>query len=319
MNKSVTRESSVRLIQTEYPASPGTPDGNELRRALLSFEHVEGDYCGPIRAKTLAGWMKLTSFLRKNTPVEDQDAPVYLSVQIDGVGLTLSPQYAYAKKRAIFLFDCWPENRADILQYLKVAGVQDVIINGRGFATEVESMNLGLRVHFVPEAVDPEDYSALSKEEKDIDVIEFGRKYERYHSELVSSLEASGRTHLHQRLETREEFIESLGRSKISVCFPRSLTESGRDPKFEFLSMRYVQSIASNCLVVGKAPENLIELFGYNPVVEADLKDPGGQIESILENFDDYQELIKRNREELCANHTWKHRAADILGILAKC
>ncbi len=308
----------VKLIETEYSFGMNVADAEELRRALLNSPGVESAYCGRTRARLLAGLLKLRSRL---LPRNKRTAPgkvTYFSVLMAGVGLSRSPQFLFAKNRAVYLFDCWPEHRESIRRYLSEAGVQNVIINSHRFVSEIESMGLNLRAHYVPEAVDTEAYSVLPFERKDIDVIEFGRKHPDYHRKICESLELNDRRHQYEVLDTRDAFVESLARSRVSICFPRTMTTPGLDPKFEFCTMRYLQSIASNCLVVGKAPADLIKLFGYNPVIEADLENPEEQMESILDNFDTYREFIERNRKTLCDNHTWKHRAADILAILAE-
>ena len=308
----------VRLIETECSFGINVADAEELRRALLDSPGVESAYCGRTRARLLAGLLKLKGrFLPRNKGTTPGGV-TYFSVLMAGVGLSRSPQFLYAKNRAVYLFDCWPEHRESIRRYLSEAGVQNVMINSHRFVSEIESMGLNLRAHYVPEAVDIEEYLALPFERKDIDVIEFGRKHPEYHRRICESLKSNDRRHQHGILDTREAFVEALSRSRVSICFPRTMTTPGLDPKFEFCSMRYLQSIASKCLVVGKAPADLIKLFGYNPVIEADLENPEEQIESILGNFDSYGEFIERNRKTLYDNHTWKHRAADILAILAE-
>lgn len=44
------------------------------------------------------------------------------------------------------------------------------------------------------------------------------------------------------------------------------------------LTMRYFQAIASKSLILGSSLPLLNELFGYNPVIEANLSDPCGQV-----------------------------------------
>ena len=74
------------------------------------------------------------------------------------------------------------------------------------------------------------------------------------------------------------------------------------------MTMRYLQSIVSKCLIVGQAPKEMIELFGYNPVIEIDWTAPENQITSILNHYNEYQYLIEKNYLMVVNNHTWKHR-----------
>jgi spore maturation protein CgeB len=74
--------------------------------------------------------------------------------------------------------------------------------------------------------------------------------------------------------------------------------------------------MASKCLIVGHAPKEMVELFGYQPVIEIDWKDPTGQIEYLLQNFDLHIPLIERNYREVMTKHTWADRFSQIKHIL---
>jgi hypothetical protein len=74
------------------------------------------------------------------------------------------------------------------------------------------------------------------------------------------------------------------------------------------MTLRYLQSMVSKCLIVGKLPYDMQYLFDYNPVVEIDEQNPAGQLLEILHNFDQYQELIERNYQRVLSHHRWAHR-----------
>jgi hypothetical protein len=74
--------------------------------------------------------------------------------------------------------------------------------------------------------------------------------------------------------------------------------------------------MVSKCLILGKAPKELVELFGYNPVIELDMNDPAGQVQALLENYSAYIPLIEKNFEEVVANHTWVNRWKSIKRVL---
>jgi hypothetical protein len=78
------------------------------------------------------------------------------------------------------------------------------------------------------------------------------------------------------------------------------------------MTMRYLQSIASKCLVVGHAPKEMVTVFGYNPVVEIDMRSPERQVLELLKHFDDYIPLIEKNYAILVEEHTWRKRWQQI-------
>jgi len=76
--------------------------------------------------------------------------------------------------------------------------------------------------------------------------------------------------------------------------------------------------MASKCLVLGKAPEEMIQLFGYNPVVEVNMENPAEQSIEILENYENYNELIEMNYKTVVEYQTWAKRWDQISTILSE-
>ena len=151
--------------------------------------------------------------------------------------------------------------------------------------------------------------------------MQIGRKYDNYHDLIVDKFQRLNRIYLYEKKKgelifpTRESFINGLAASKISICFPSNITHPDRAKGIETMTIRYLQSIASKCLIVGKAPEEMIKLFGYNPVIEADLLNPFGQLEEILNNYEDYIPLIEKNYSNIL-NHLWSNRWEDIQKVI---
>ena len=115
---------------------------------------------------------------------------------------------------------------------------------------------------------------------------------------------------------TRKQFVDGLARSKISICVPSSITHPSRSGEIETMTTRYLQSMIAKCLIVGKAPKELITLFGYNPVIEIDMNNPVQQLQLIFENFSNYIPLIENNFDTVIKHHTWRHRWDKIKSIL---
>src|SRR6185369_6557481 len=143
-----------------------------------------------------------------------------------------------------------------------------------------------------------------------------------YHDQIISAVENHKKTYLYERergrviFPAREDFLDGLARSKISICIPCSITHPERAGDIETMTMRYLQSMASKCLVVGHAPAEMIELFGYNPVIEIDKKNPDKQLLELLNRFDDYVPLIEKNYAAVTSEHTWHNRWQQIARII---
>jgi len=176
---------------------------------------------------------------------------------------------------------------------------------------------------WLPEATDPFDYCPTkSWYERDIDVLELGRQNRSFHEQLLDPLAKANRQHLFEKAEgeiifpDRTSFLDGLSRSKMSICFPCSQTHPERCGLVETVTHRYFESMASKCLVAGHAPQELIDLFGYNPVIEIQEGHEVEQIESSLTDPNGFQQLVDRNYRRLLEIGTWKTRIATLLDIV---
>ncbi len=75
--------------------------------------------------------------------------------------------------------------------------------------------------------------------------------------------------------------------------------------------------MSSKCLIFGIAPAELIELFGYNPVIEIDLNNPEEQLLNLIKNYQTFIPLIEKNYKNVIENNQWKNRIEKMLNILS--
>ena len=68
----------------------------------------------------------------------------------------------------------------------------------------------------------------------------------------------------------------------------------------------------SRIVIIGRAPKELIDLIGYNPVIEVDSSNTTEQILDILHHIEDYQELVDKNRETALKMGSWRLRMQQI-------
>lgn len=224
--------------------------------------------------------------------------------------------------KSIYLFDTWEKDHEPITYFIKYLHIDYVFVSSSQSAKLLrQKTNNNNNIHWIPEAIVRSEYRFLPHQNKKIDVLALGRKYDYYHLLIKDKLKELGITYLYEKekgeiiFPTHTEFIEGLSNTKISICIPSSITHPERAGNIETMTVRYLQSMASKCLVLGHAPKEMVELFGYNPVLEIDYNDPVGQIQSILQNYDSYNHLIEKNYFVVVTNHTWQKRWEQIKSI----
>ena len=177
----------------------------------------------------------------------------------------------------------------------------------------------------MPEGIDPAQFRFVPFADKDIDVVQIGRQWDWYNDAVDDRCAGLGVRYLHSGTDRggpalfagREAFVSALARARISICAPRIVTHPEETGCISTMTNRFLQSMASKCLVVGVCPDELRTLFGYDPVVPVDLRDPAGQLRHILDRFDDYIALIERNHAEVTRRHHWDDRVARIEATIA--
>lgn len=223
--------------------------------------------------------------------------------------------------KAIYLFDAWPRYYSYITRFINDFSVDYVFISSSQSATVLNNLIEGNKVYWLPEGIRSGDYKYYNPDEKENDVISFGRLYKSYHQKIKHPLLKGDYKYIFSEdgqliFPDKNSLVEGLARSKISICFPRNITHPESAGEIETMTIRYLQSMASKCLVLGKAPQEMIDLFGYNPVIEIDMENASAQIINILKNYKDYFDLIEKNYRTVIEKHTWAKRWQSINEII---
>jgi hypothetical protein len=232
------------------------------------------------------------------------------------------PYFLSNERKSVYLFDAWPNRFEKIKQFVRGAGIKDVFVSSRQAVERLSDSNKGCNFYWVPEGLNVNEYLYYPYDAKDIDILHLGRRYEEYHNVIRNPLEKMRKIYVFNKNEdglifpSRNQFIHGFARSKISICVPCSITNPKRSGDIETMTVRYLQSMASKCLVLGHAPAEMISLFGYNPVIEIDMLDPISQINQILDSYCEFIPFIERNFTIVASSHTWQNRWDQIAGIL---
>jgi hypothetical protein len=250
---------------------------------------------------------------------------IYLAILMGAAEYRLLP-FSYGREVVVYCFDCWPAKYPRWEAFFRRNRIRLAFFSARRSAEHFSQTIPGMKSVWLPEAVNPEAYlNSKSLQERPIDVLELGRKDDAFHQAITPRLQERHRVHLYEQekgriiFPAREALVKGLGDSKISVCFPSSMTHPARSGDVETVTHRYFEAMASGCLILGKCPQELSDLFGYNPMIEADEHDPYGQIDEILQNLTKYQELVSRNYRRLTEVGTWKVRAASMIKLINNC
>lgn len=223
-----------------------------------------------------------------------------------------------------FAWDVWEPDWEAWVEHLKHVEAPLVMTTARQSAQYLATQLDGAEVVWMPEAIDPRPYQAGRQlSERSTDVLELGRGSAAWHSSVSERLESEGRRHLYQKQDgslvfnSRSDLYAGLADAKLSICFPSSSTHPLRSGSVNTMTMRYLESFASRCLVLGESPEELSDLFGFDPVIHVEPGNEAEQVERILASVGQLQGLADRARKRTLEVGTWETRANAILAVLS--
>ena len=215
----------------------------------------------------------------------------------------------------LFIWDCWPIYYNRVFNVIAKYKVKTVITTSRQTTSVLLNQFPALNVLNLTEGIDTALYNGgLNLNKRGIDVLEYGRPNLNLNN--ISFIDTNYR-HLKSKpgerlFQTEKELIDALSNSKVTITYPRCITDPKMAGNIETLTQRYWENMLSRIVMVGKAPMELVNLIGYNPVIELDENNAKKQIIDILENIDDYQVLVNKNRETALKYSSWNERVKVI-------
>lgn len=222
-----------------------------------------------------------------------------------------------------FCWDVWEPQWERWAEYLERSRPPLVITTAQASARHLAAALTDSVVVHLPEAIHLGRYSsgtALSA--RAIDVLEMGRRHAPWHDAVTRADQIPHIRHLYERAQGEVIFageaalVAGLADSKISVCFPSSLTHPERSGSVSTLTSRYLESMASRCLILGQTPDELSDLIGFDPGVRADLQRPGLQLESVLGSIDSHQPRVDEAYQRVQSVGGWDYRVQQILEVI---
>jgi hypothetical protein len=231
----------------------------------------------------------------------------------------------FSANNILYLFDAWPKYYPLICKIAKAYNISHLFVSSKQSAEKLDVLLEKTNVYWCPEACKPDEYKPFNYKDKDIDVLQFGRKYDYWHNMVNNSFKEQGISYLYEKrkgelvFKNKSDFINGLGRTKISICFPMNITNNELSGGVSTMTYRYVQSMVSKCLIVGAKPDEMNYIFDYEPIIQVDYNDPVRQISEILKNYNDYIPLIERNYKECISKHSWQERWKSIRETINGC
>jgi len=228
----------------------------------------------------------------------------------------------YARYEVIpFVWDCWPRYFDATCRFFERNRVRTAFFTSSQTAEKMRRKFPKMNVFYIPEGINTSAYGVgLELKDRTIDLLEFGRS----NDNVVRYELPEGINHVKSRqgvrlFATNDDLFRALAATKVTIVLPRLDTQPELAGGIETLTQRYWEAMLSRIVMVGRAPKELINLLGYNPVVDLDRSHPNEQMTEIVSNIATYQTLVDRNRAAALAHSDWTLRMKQVQQHLAEC
>lgn len=238
---------------------------------------------------------------------------------VEPVSLSFDTFPDYARYEVVPMFwDCWPCYFEKTRDWLVRHRVKTTIFSSRQTAERMREALPNINIIWCAEAVDDSVYDkGKLLKDREIDLLEFGRSNDRIiNAEKLEQVWIGENSLNHvctkqhgKFIYTNEQLYQAMGNAKVTIALPRSMTQPEIAGDIETLTQRYWECMFSRLVMVGHAPQELVDFIGYNPVIEL-REDISAEalIRDVLEHIDDYQAIVDRNRETAERLGSWDVR-----------
>lgn len=224
------------------------------------------------------------------------------------------PDYAFYEVIPI-IWDCWPKQVKSVAAFFRKHQVKTAIFTSSQTADVFRGLFPQMNILTITEGIKIDLYSpgnVLS--DRKIDILEIGRKDGNFFkSPLPEGINHVKTGNFARTFQSDEKFRAALADTKVTVTVPRCDVDKKTAGNIETLTQRYWECMLSRIVMVGRAPKELINLIGYNPVIDWDGNDASPLVSDILENIGKYQDLVNRNYETAKKMASWEMRMKDIM------
>lgn len=220
-----------------------------------------------------------------------------------------------------FVWDCWPCYFEKMCRWIEKHDVKTAIFTSAQTAERIRERFPQMNIMWCAEAVDASLYKeGRALVERGIDLLEFGRSNEKVFKVALPETIKHVCTKVNEEfIYTNEQLYDAMGDAKVTITLPRSMTQPEIAGNIETLTQRYWECMLSRMVMLGHAPKELVDLIGYNPVVELDVEHTAEQVQEILAHIEDYQPLVDKNRKTALKMGDWSVRMQEVMKWLKDC
>ena len=220
-----------------------------------------------------------------------------------------------------YLIDTWPEYWPRLFRFIKRNQTRLIFVSQSQMRPEIQTRFTGMQVFHIPEGVSISGYRNEKKLcNRVIDLLELGRRHSETHDRICRAKIKGLRVHIFQDgqlcFPNQEALVDGLSETKIAICWPQSFTHSEMSGRIETLTLRYWEMMLSRVVMMGKVPQELVDLIGFNPVIDLAPEHAPQQIEAVLAQIESYQPMVDANYQAALKYGSWGVRIEKIQRIL---
>lgn len=228
--------------------------------------------------------------------------------------------YVWTNRIVPYCFDVWPRDYEQWSHLLTRLQPPVAFVTARQ-SSEALAERTGLDVRWAPEAIDPEPLMrGRAYVAKRIDVLAYGRLGANGFPGLSTELRRVGLFpdlgDGTRRFATLSDVYDAIASSRACLVAPRSFTHPEQAANVETMTLRYLECIVLGSLPVGVAPAEMIDLFGFSPVLQVDFGDARSAaliLNAIINDPDTLDQWTARNRQRLSEVATCDVRAREVI------
>lgn len=227
------------------------------------------------------------------------------------------PDYAFYEVIPV-IWDCWPKNVPEVEMFFKKHELKTAIFTSSQTANEFRCKFPDMNILTITEGVNIDLYhKGNDLQEREIDVLEVGRAWvDFFKTPLIEGIKHVKTGNMARAFKTDEDFRLGLANAKVTINVPRCDVDKKTAGDIETLTQRYWECMLSRVVMVGRAPKELTDLIGYNPVVDWDGNDASMTVNNILSNIASYQSLVDKNYAIAVKMAPWSIRIKQIICFL---